>query len=115
LTKKWGGRKKKNECRSQGESPRDGNDMLRAGAARAFALPPATAAHLLQQGVTSDKVSGSVTVLEERAAAADPAVRASSQCLAAVDGANSHYLIFKSLVVVGRRPTTPGTLALLLY
>ena len=85
--------------------------MLRASAARAFALPPATAAHLLQQGVTSDKVSGSVTVLEERAA--DPAVRASSQCLAAVDGANSHYLIFKSIVVVGRRPKTPGTLALL--
>ena len=84
--------------------------MLRTRAARAFALPPVTAAHLLQQGVTSDQVIGSVTVMEDRTS--DPPVRASSQCLATVDGAKSHYLIFMSLVVVGRRPKTPGTLAL---
>ena len=86
--------------------PREPSDVSRSSAARLY--HPATAGFLLHQGVTADKVGEGVTALEERAPASSN-VRSSLAGLAAVDGANSHYLIFKSLVVLGRKPKLGGS------
>ena len=86
--------------------PREPSDVTRSSAARSY--HPATAGFLLHQGVTADKVSDRVTAVEERTSPPSN-VRSSLAGLAAVDGANSHYLIFKSLVVLGRKPKLGGS------
>ena len=94
--------------KSTGESPREQSDMARSSAAKAY--PPATAGSLLHQGVTADKACDGVTAVEERISSSVSA-RASLAALAALDGANSHFLIFKSLVVLGRKPKMGGSQA----